>query len=280
MRSYTVVDAFARNPLEGNPVAVFDDGSGLSTETMQRAALELNLSETVFMLPGEGDADARLRIFTPTAELPFAGHPVLGTAFVVGGRSDAESVRLQTGLGVIPLELRRDGDKVVYAQMDQRIPEIEAFPREQELLEALGLERSELPIEAYRNGPIHVYVALPDEERVAALRPDFAMLEDLGAEYGINCFAGGQGRYETRMFAPALGVREDPATGSAAGPLALHLVRNGRLVFGEPIEIHQGTQIKRPSVLHATAHGAGHRVERITVGGSAVIVARGEYRLE
>jgi trans-2,3-dihydro-3-hydroxyanthranilate isomerase len=205
---------------------------------------------------------------------------VLGSAFVVGGRSDAELVRLQTGLGVIPLELRREGDKVVYAQMDQRIPEIESFPREQELLEALRLERSELPIEAYRNGPIHVYVALSDAERVASLRPDFAALEDLGAHYGINCFAAGQGRYETRMFAPALGVREDPATGSAAGPLALHLVRHGRIGFEEQIEIHQGTQIKRPSVLFAKVHGTGDRVQRITVGGSAVIVARGEYRLD
>jgi len=280
MRSYTVVDAFAVNPLEGNPVAVFDDGSGLSAETMQRTALELNLSETVFMLPPEADAHARLRIFTPTAELPFAGHPVLGTAFVLGERSDAELVRLETGVGVVPLELRREGDRVVYAQMDQPIPELEPFPHEQALLEALRVERSELPIDAYRNGPVHVYVALPDEQRVASLRPDFAALEDLGDEYGVSCFAGRQGRYETRMFAPALGVREDPATGSAAGPLAMHLARHGRIGFGEQVEIHQGAQIKRPSVLHAQVDGAEDRVQRITVGGSAVIVARGEYRLD
>jgi trans-2,3-dihydro-3-hydroxyanthranilate isomerase len=280
MRSYTVVDAFARNPLEGNPVAVFDDGSGLSTETMQRTALELNLSETVFMFPPETDADARLRIFTPNAELPFAGHPVLGTAFVVGERSDAAVVRLETGVGVVPLELRRDHGRVTYAQMEQPIPPIEPFPQEQELLAALGLERSELPIEAYRNGPVHVYVAFPDADRVAALRPHFGALEDLGDEYGINCFAPAQDSYVTRMFAPAFGVREDPATGSAAGPLALHLVRHGRIRFGEGISIHQGLQINRPSVLDARADGADGRVKRIVVGGSAVIVARGEYRLE
>lgn len=279
-RSYTVVDAFARSPLEGNPVAVFDDGSGLSAETMQRAALELNLSETVFMLPPETDADARLRIFTPTAELPFAGHPLLGTAFVVGERSDTAVVRLETGVGVVPLELRRDHERVVYAQMDQPIPPIEPFPYERELLAALQLERSALPIEAYRNGPVHVYVALPDANHVAALRPDFAALEDLGDEYGINCFASEQAGYVTRMFAPALGVREDPATGSAAGPLALHLVRHGRIKFGQSISIHQGIQINRPSVLDARVDGADGQVKRIVVGGSAVIVARGEYRLE
>jgi trans-2,3-dihydro-3-hydroxyanthranilate isomerase len=280
MRSYTVVDAFALNALEGNQVAVFDDGSGLGTETMQRAALELNLSETVFMFPPEGGADARVRIFTPTAELPFAGHPILGTAFVVGARTDADVVRLETTLGVVPLELWRDGDRVVYAKMDQPFPTIEPFPRGRELLEALGVERSELPIEAYRNGPVHVYVALADKDQVATLRPDLRALEDLGEEYCINCFAGGDGSYETRMFAPALGVREDPATGSAAGPLALHLVRHGRLAFGDEIEIHQGVRINRPSVLHAQVDGDAERVERIVVGGTAVIVARGEYRLD
>src|ERR1700704_3100610 len=103
MRSYTVVDAFALRPLEGNPVAVFDDGSGLSVETMQQAALGLNLSETVFMLAPEAGGDARLRIFTPTAELPFAGHPVLGTAFVLGEATDAPVVRLETGAGMTPI---------------------------------------------------------------------------------------------------------------------------------------------------------------------------------
>jgi trans-2,3-dihydro-3-hydroxyanthranilate isomerase len=247
---------------------------------MQRAARELNLSETVFMLPPEGDADARIRIFTPNAELPFAGHPVLGTAFVVGERLDAAVVRLETGVGLVPLELRRDREGVTYAQMDQQIPSVEPFPYERELLAALGLERSELPIEAYRNGPVHVYVALPDPGQVAELRPDFGALEDLGPEYGINCFARAQNHYVTRMFAPAYGVREDPATGSAAGPLALHLVRHGQVKFGEGISIHQGLQINRPSVLDARADGAGGTVKRIVVGGSAVIVARGEYRLE
>jgi len=280
LHPYTIVDVFTDAPLEGNQVAVFHDGFGLSDEVMQRTARELNLSETVFVLDARDGADARVRIFTPWAELPFAGHPVLGTAFVLGEGSQAPVVRLETGAGVVPVALRRERDRVVFGEMDQPIPSIESFARERELLGALGVERSELPIDAYRNGPAHVYVALAGEQEVAALRPDMAALEDLGDQLGINCFAGGNGRFKTRMFAPALGVPEDPATGSAAGPLALHLARHGWTRYGEEIEISQGTEIRRPSVLHARVEGSSERVERIVVGGSAVIVARGDYRLE
>jgi len=280
LHPYTIVDVFTDAPLEGNQVAVFHDGFGLSDEVMQRTARELNLSETVFVLDARDGAGARVRIFTPWAELPFAGHPVLGTAFVLGEGSQAPVVRLETGAGVVPVALRRERDRVVFGEMDQPIPSIESFARERELLGALGVERSELPIDAYRNGPAHVYVALAGEQEVAALRPDMAALEDLGDQLGINCFAGGNGRFKTRMFAPALGVPEDPATGSAAGPLALHLARHGWTRYGEEIEISQGTEIRRPSVLHARVEGSSERVERIVVGGSAVIVARGDYRLE
>jgi trans-2,3-dihydro-3-hydroxyanthranilate isomerase len=279
-REYTIVDVFTDTPLEGNQVAVFADGTGLGPETMQRTAREMNLSETVFLLPPEADADARVRIFTPTAELPFAGHPVLGTAFVVAAGTDAELVRLETGAGVVPLALRRRDGEVVFGEMDQPIPQVEAFPQERELLAALRIECSELPVEAYRNGPAHVYVALRSADEVATLRPDLTALEDLGEGYGINCFAGEGGRFKTRMFAPGLGVREDPATGSAAGPLALHLARHGRIAYGEQIEIRQGAEIGRPSVLFARVEGSDGHVERVAVGGSAVIVARGTYRLD
>jgi trans-2,3-dihydro-3-hydroxyanthranilate isomerase len=279
-RSYSVVDVFTDTPLEGNPVAVFDDGTGLDTGTMQRAARELNLSETVFVLPAEDGGDARVRIFTPAAELPFAGHPVLGTAFVLGERSEAESVRLETGAGPTPVALRREGHAVVFGEMDQPLPGREPFEREGELLDALGVERSELPVEAYRNGPAHVYVALSGEAEVAALRPHMTALEELGDQFGFSCFARAGSGIKTRMFAPALGVAEDPATGSAAGPLALHLARHRWLAYGKQIEIRQGEEIGRPSLLHARVEGTDERLERVVVGGSAVIVSRGEYRLD
>jgi trans-2,3-dihydro-3-hydroxyanthranilate isomerase len=158
------------------------------------------------------------------------------------------------------------------------VPVAEPFEPVDELLAALGVAESALPVEVYRNGPVFVYVALESEDAVAALRPDLRALEQLGV-YGINCFAGSGERWKTRMFGPALGVAEDPATGSAAGPLVVHLVRHGRVELGAEIEIVQGVEIGRRSVLRARAEGSAS-VERVFVGGSAVIVARGEYRLD
>jgi trans-2,3-dihydro-3-hydroxyanthranilate isomerase len=163
--------------------------------------------------------------------------------------------------------------------MTQPLPTVEPYEAAADLLAALGVTRSELPVELYDNGIQHVYVTLGSEDEVAALRPDLARLADLPAVIGINCFAGSGRRWKTRMFAPGDGVPEDPATGSAAGPLALHLARHGRIAFGEEIEISQGAEIGRPSTLYARVEGAPDAVERVEVGGSAVIVARGEFRL-
>jgi trans-2,3-dihydro-3-hydroxyanthranilate isomerase len=282
MYRYTIADVFTDTPLQGNQVAVFTDATGLSGEVMQRAARELNLSETVFVLRSER-AHLKVRIFTPAVELPFAGHPVLGTAFVVGRAMGSPVVRLETGLGVVPVTLTRPdgGAEPTYGEMEQPIPSFEEFGEAGALLTALGVSGDRdglLPIEAYRNGPVHVYVEMPSEDAVAALRPDIGALERLGV-YGINCFAGSGEDFKTRMFGPALGVAEDPATGSAAGPLAVHLARHGRIAYGSEIEIVQGVEIGRRSVLRARVEGSADSIERVVVGGSAVIVARGEYRL-
>jgi trans-2,3-dihydro-3-hydroxyanthranilate isomerase len=142
------------------------------------------------------------------------------------------------------------------------------------------VRESILPVEIYDNGPRHAFVALESEAAVVAVRPDFAALGDIG-DFDVSCFAViDERRVKTRMFAPALGVNEDPATGSAAGPLSVHLARHGRTSFGQPIEISQGDEIGRPSRLRATVHGTAARIERVTVGGGAVIVARGRYRLD
>jgi trans-2,3-dihydro-3-hydroxyanthranilate isomerase len=280
---YTIADVFTDVPLQGNQVAVFTDATGLSPEVMQRTAREMNLSETVFVLRREDPgAHLRVRIFTPATELPFAGHPVLGTAFVVGRAMGSNVVRLETGLGVVAVTLERaNGGAPVYGEMEQFVPEVQPFEAVDELVSALGAapDRHGLPIEAYPNGPVHVYVELPSFEAVAALQPDLGALEQLGV-YGINCFAGSGTRFKNRMFGPALGVAEDPATGSAAGPLAVHLARYDRIEYGTEIEIVQGVEISRPSLLRARVEGAAGRIERVFVGGSAVIVARGEYRLE
>jgi trans-2,3-dihydro-3-hydroxyanthranilate isomerase len=279
MRSYAIADVFTEVPLEGNPVAVFTDADGLTPEVMQRAARELNLSETVFLTPDGGDAHVRARIFTPASELPFAGHPVLGSAFVFAGPLGMEEVRIRTGAGVVPVTLRWEGDRVVSGEMAQPLPTWEPFAEPGRLLAALGVSASELPIEVYDNGPRHAFVALAGAADVAGVAPDFRALSALG-ELGVSCFAATGTRVKTRMFAPGLGVSEDPATGSAAGPLVVHLARHGRVGFGDPIEIVQGAEIGRPSFLRAVVEGSPQEIERVMVAGSAVIVARGEYRLD
>jgi len=276
---YVVADVFTDTPLAGNQLAVFTDARGLDDETMQRLAREMNFSESVFVFPSESDGDALMRIFTPTAEVPFAGHPTLGTAFVLAGPMQLQVIRLETRSGTVPVALERDEDRIVFGRMEQPLPTWQSYEGAAELLAGLGLERSELPVELYDNGMHHVYVGLASEDEVAALRPDLSALADAPAVLGINCFAGSATRWKTRMFSPSGGFMEDPATGSAAGPLAVHLARHGRIGFGEEIEISQGAEVGRPSTLYARADGSAEQLERVEVGGSAVIVARGEFRL-
>jgi len=273
---YVVADVFTDTPLTGNQLAVFTDGRELDEKTMQDLAREMNFSETVFVLPPENGGDAKIRIFTPAGELPFAGHPVLGSAFVLAARLQLGEIRLETGSGVVPVALQREGARIVFGWMRQPVPPFEPYDRAEELQDILGV-RSSLPVELYHLGPTHVYVELGSKEEVAALQPDFRALAPFAA--GINCFAGSGKQWKTRMFAPADGVAEDPATGSAAGPLAIHLARHGRIAFGDEIEISQGAELKRPSKLYARVEGSADRIERVEVGGSAVIVARGEFRL-
>jgi len=276
---YVVADVFTDRPLTGNQLAVFTDAREIPDEQLQPLAKEMNFSETVFVYPPEQGGHVKIRIFTPAAEMPFAGHPVLGSAFVLAGPLQLITINLETLKGIVPVELEREGARIVFGWMSQPIPEISPFDQETDLLAALRIERSELPIELYDLGIRHVYVALPSEEAVAALEPDYAALARIQGYVGTNCFAGSGTRWKTRMFAPADGVPEDPATGSAAGPLACHLARHGRIGWGEEIEISQGEEIGRPSTLYARAHGSTAAIERVEVGGSAVVVARGEFRL-
>ncbi len=281
---YVFVDVFTDTPLSGNQLAVFTDARDIPEELLQPIATEIGFSETVYVYPAGAEAEARVRIFTPASELRFAGHPILGTAFVLGGPLQLPVVRLETLAGVIPVELEREENKIVFGRMWQPVPSVSEFAGADHLLQAVGAERSRLPVELYDNGMLHLYVALESAEAVASLEPDFAALEELTAEHGIaiagtSCFAGSGREWKTRMFAPGAGVREDPATGSAAGPLALHLARYQEIKFGDEIEISQGEEIGRPSTLHARATGSAEHVETVEVGGAAVIVARGEFGL-
>jgi len=277
--AFTICDVFTQEPLAGNQLAVFTDAREIPEGRLGPIAREMNFSETVFVYPPQGEGDARIRIFTPARELPFAGHPILGTAAVLGLARGAGEIRLETRAGIVPVTLQMRGPRQVFGWMRQPVPTVASFTDAPALLGLLGITRPALPVEVYDNGVQHVYVAFEREEDVARLSPDFAALRRLAPDVGVNCFAGHGARWKTRMFAPGSGVAEDPATGSAAGPLAVHLLRHGLIASGEEIEISQGAEVGRPSRLHARVTGTPEHIERVEVGGSAVVVAQGEFTL-
>ncbi|GAA0824030.1 PhzF family phenazine biosynthesis protein [Streptosporangium amethystogenes subsp. fukuiense] len=272
--SYVVIDSFTDTPLRGNPVAVFFDAEDLHADRMQSIAREMNLSEVTFVLPPKQGGDAHIRIFTPVNELPFAGHPLLGTAIALGESFTEDRLLLETAMGVITFDLERVGGRTVAAQMEQPIPTWEEFDRADELLAALGVPTPELPVEIYSNGPRHVFVELESVAALSRVNPDHRALA-VFPDMATNCYAGSETSWRSRMFSPAYGVTEDAATGSAAGPLAVHLARHGRIGFGQWIDIHQGVEMGRPSLMRAWADRAADRVTSVRVGGSGVTIARG-----
>ncbi len=276
---FVLCDVFADRPLAGNQLAVFTDARDIPEELLLPLAREIGFSETVFVFPPEGEGHARLRIFTPALEVPFAGHPVLGAAFVLAGPLQLDEIRLETGAGLIPVRLEREQARIVFGRMEQPLPVAAPYPEPEALLQALGVERSQLPVDVYDVGLQHVVVVLERPQEVAALVPDLRRLGRLPEALGVNVAAGAGRGWKARVFFPAGGVDEDAATGSAAGPLVVHLVRYGRVLCGQEIEISQGEEIGRPSRLYARAQGSPERIERVEVGGRAHVVARGEFRL-
>lgn len=272
---YVVCDVFTECALEGNALAVFIDAQGIEPEIMQRLARETNLSETTFVLPAEQGGDARVRIFTPSRELPFAGHPTLGTAFVLSEMNGRSEFRLELGVGIVPVRISSDNGQPSFGWMRQPTPRSEPVVDAADLLSALGVTASALPVVAYDNGPQHVMVALDSARALTDLRPRF---QDLAAvtKAGVCAFFQDDDHTSVRYFAPHAGVPEDPATGSAAGPLAVHLLRHGRWRLGDELVIHQGRAMGRPSRLVARVTERDALLE-VEVGGAAVVVARGEF---
>lgn len=274
---YVVCDVFTDRALTGNPLAVFTDARGLDARTMQQLAREMNLSETTFVFPPERGGDAKVRIFMPTCELPFAGHPTLGTAFVLAQASGAREVELELPIGPVPVRFEADRH---FGWMTQPSPKVTAFDQPSALLDALELTASALPIELYDNGPRHVYIAADSHGRVADLHPNFSALAAF--PHGVCVFHYDGQRCTARYFAAHAGINEDPATGSAAGPLAVHLARHGKLPTNGELTIEQGEQLGRPSRLTVRLTPAAERAAaaRVEVGGPVVIVALGEFTLD
>lgn len=268
--SYTVVDVFTDTALAGNPLAVFTNAIGLDAGLMQRLARELNLSETTFLLPAEQGGTARLRIFTPRRELPFAGHPLVGSAYVLGRSTPVPVVRFETGVGPIDVEIERNGGFVTRCVMTQPVPTFSAPPDGGAIRDALGTEPLGESIVA-DNGPTTLLVPVAN---VATLSPDLRAVEALGVTTVCAYAPPRDGSVRCRVFAPAVSITEDPATGSAAGPLGVHLLARGAIEAGR-LEVVQGVELGRPSLIEVEVEvDAPPRV-----GGACVPVARGSFEL-
>jgi len=276
---YRIVDVFTDKALGGNPLAVFREPGKLDAGMMQAIAKELHLSETTFVLPpSSAAADHRVRIFTPDAELPFAGHPTLGTAFVLAEGKDG-SMRLEEGVGVIRVTLSEG-----FVQMEQPLPAFSGTTiNRKQAADALGLAveevRSDVPIQVGSSGVPFLFVPLANLKAVRrARRPG-------GIEGNVYVFAMSGERSGShahgRMFAEGLGVSEDPATGGAQGPLGAYIVAH-ELVRVEPttrIRVEQGFEIGRPSILDIEVDRTAAAVTAVRVGGRCVPVGGGWLEL-
>ena len=277
---YVIADVFTDTPLEGNQVAVFTDAREIPEDKLQQIAREMNLSETVFVYKPEGDGHARIRIFTPTIEMPFAGHPTLGTAFILSGpllaRGDQARDR-RWGSFRCGSSVRTGGS--CSGGWRSRCRPSRPYDGEDELFDILGVGALRAPGRALRQRR-PARVRLPRLRRTRSRRCGRIWAVWPGVGRSASTASPERARRGRRGCSRrSSGVAEDPATGSAAGPLALHLARHGRIAFGDEIEISQGVEVGRPSKLFARVDGSADDVQRVEVGGSAVTVARGELSI-
>ena len=272
---YRLVDVFTDKAFGGNPLAVFREPGKLDAKSMQAIAKELHLSETTFVLPPtSGAADHRLRIFTPEVEMPFAGHPTIGTAFVLADGKDV-TIRLEEGVGVIRVTLLEG-----FVQMEQPLPAFSGTTiTRKTAADALGLAveevRSDVPIQIGSSGVQFLFVPLSNLKAVRrAHRP-----AGLGANVYVFAMSGERSgsHVHGRMFDEGLGIGEDPATGGAQGPLGAYIVAH-ELVQAAPttrIRVEQGFEIGRPSILDIEVDKAGAAITAVRVGGRCIAMGGG-----
>jgi len=295
---FRTTDVFTDRIFGGNPLAVFPDAAGIAPQQMQQIAAEFNLSETAFVLPSErNDADFRVRIFTPAAELPFAGHPTIGTAVVLAAMGAAEltdgkaDLVFQEGAGPVAVSVRVADDRPGFACLSAPQPAEFRTPRvsRDDLARALSLAPDELMDEPFEPQAVScgvpmLFIGLTGRGALGRVRVDLSVCEELLADSWaphLYCFCFEPERegshVRSRMFAPALGVPEDPATGSAAAPLAAYLAARDATPSGTlRWVIEQGFEMGRPSILDAEADKLDGSVTALRVGGNAVLVSDGE----
>jgi len=296
---FVQVDVFTERVFGGNPLAVVFEAEGLDERVMPAIAREMNCSETTFLLPPtRPECAARVRIFTPAREVPFAGHPTIGTAWVLATEGllpkGINRFNLEEGIG--PVEVTLEGDpgrpsllwmRHGEARFGPELPDRAGFAR------ALGLEAADLlagqPVRSGSTGSTFLYIPLRDRETVDRARLDVPALlaaQGEGPNLGVFVFAPDPdpraGKVYSRMFAPhTSGVPEDPATGSASGPLGAYLVERGLVAPAETVDIvsEQGTRMGRPSFVHIRIGMRGGRINEILVGGTVVPVIDGRLRI-
>ena len=293
-------DVFTGQPFGGNPVAVFPDAGGLTDDQLQQVAREMNLSETVFVFPPTDPAAVvKLRIFTPTQEIPFAGHPVIGTFYVlarlglIAVPEPVTRVVQECNIGLFPVELHAEDGQVERVVMTQPKPEFLGLVEETEDLykvaSALGLSKHVIadmkwPIEVVSTGLPVLIVPVRTLTAVRLIRPDASAITDLCRRFGANGIMAfttvtvePSATVHTRMFAPSIGILEDPATGSASGALGAYLVQNGVVDVAPTTEIvvEQGYEIERPSQILVRVESDDDAIQTVKVGGQCVMVVEG-----
>ena len=290
---FVQVDVFGREAFSGNPLAVFYRAEGLTDEQMQAIAREMNLSETTFVTPPEAGGDVKVRIFTPAAELPFAGHPSIGTACsvvalgLVPMHEPLTTVTLELGVGPTLVEVEvRDGvaaRALVHQGAPRFGPEVPAERAAATLCLAPADLHSDLPAQVVGTGLDYAIIPLRDTAALARARVDIGLLPAFEADFAEVypfAFTGHEEPWaEARGLFPLEGIPEDPATGSAAGPLAAYLTARGRLPLGEERVVSQGRHVRRPSLLTVRVEGAGEAITDVQVGGDVVSVLRGVLTL-
>jgi trans-2,3-dihydro-3-hydroxyanthranilate isomerase len=299
---YLHFDVFTDTRFGGNQLAVFLDAAGLPTATMQAMAREMNFAESTFVMPAEsGGTDVRMRIFTPASEMPMAGHPVIGSTFALAreGRIPPGATAWTFGLNVgpLPVELQwRDG-QLAFAWMTQKNPEFGPPHELVPVAQALGLREEAirstgLPVQQVSCGVPVLILPVATRAAVDAAAPDARLMQHLKNASGVSHFvfylyttdrtsAEDPATVYTRMFAPELGIYEDPATGGASGPLGSYLVHHGVVPADQARAMLnlQGRKLGRPSWLHISIESAAGVITRVRVGGTSVFVAEGSFEV-
>ncbi|HZS46447.1 MAG TPA: PhzF family phenazine biosynthesis protein [Blastocatellia bacterium] len=295
---FVIADVFTDEAFGGNQLGVFVDARGLSDNQMQKLANEMNYAETTFLFPSSRpDCDFKVRIFTPAEELPFAGHPLVGTGYVLGARNmvglqgKVKRVNLDVKVGVVPVDLDIKNDQITRTTMTQPKPElIGRYDDKAALASALGISAEKigpngLPVEVISTGLPSMMVPVDSLETVQSIKANPDLLTSVSQKAGAktvlvftNQTVQPRANVHCRVFAPAAGVSEDAATGSANGPFGCYLVKHG-IVSTPPktsIVSEQGFEMNRPSTLYIDIEGVGEAITSVKVGGDVVITAEGE----